>query len=282
VLPVFIGLEVLIWVAGLVALWRVISSRKSVTEAALKTWPVGVEEFALGVIFTVGAAWGLPQLTPYLSTHVFSSSANTAQWREAVQAAAFQLGLLGGALGAGYYLKQSLAKRAATEPSTLTPTPAPWAKPTQRPLLAGMVTFLIAIPVINGIGVVWKAILMAFGLPVNEQDMVGLFRDCDNPALWLFMLVLATIVAPLTEELVFRAGLFRFFHSRFPRGFALTLPALIFAALHGNVLAVVPLFALGVFFALAYERTGRISVTIVAHALFNLHTILLVMNGATD
>jgi membrane protease YdiL (CAAX protease family) len=36
-----------------------------------------------------------------------------------------------------------------------------------------------------------------------------------------------------------------------------------------------------VFFALAYEQTGRLRVPIIAHALFNLHTILLVMAGVT-
>jgi membrane protease YdiL (CAAX protease family) len=56
---------------------------------------------------------------------------------------------------------------------------------------------------------------------------------------------------------------------------------MIFALLHGSATAFLPLFALGVFFALAYERTGRIAVPMIAHALFNLHTILLVMAGVT-
>jgi uncharacterized protein len=38
---------------------------------------------------------------------------------------------------------------------------------------------------------------------------------------------------------------------------------------------------LGVAFALAYERTGRILVPIIGHALFNLNTILLLLAGVT-
>ena len=89
------------------------------------------------------------------------------------------------------------------------------------------------------------------------------------------------IIAPLTEELIFRAGLFRYLRTRVPRWIALLAPATIFAALHSNLVAFVPLLLLGVLFSLAYERTGRISVTIVAHSLFNLHTILLILAGVT-
>jgi len=95
------------------------------------------------------------------------------------------------------------------------------------------------------------------------------------------MIVLAAIVAPITEELIFRAGLFRYLRTRIPRALALILPALLFALLHGNLAAFTPLCALGVFFALAYERTGSIAVPMIAHALFNLHTIVRVMAGIT-
>ena len=41
----------------------------------------------------------------------------------------------------------------------------------------------------------------------------------------------------------------------------------------------IPLVTLAVVFALAYERTGNIGTTIVAHALFNLNAALLVLAG---
>ena len=40
-----------------------------------------------------------------------------------------------------------------------------------------------------------------------------------------------------------------------------------------------PLFVLGVVFSLAYERTGRILVTVIAHGLFNLNTIIVLLSG---
>ena len=92
----------------------------------------------------------------------------------------------------------------------------------------------------------------------------------------------SVVVAPVTEELIFRRGLFRWLRTRLPRPAALLLPAVLFAALHANLASFPALVVLGVIFSLAYERTGRIGTSIVAHALFNLHTILLVLAGVTD
>jgi membrane protease YdiL (CAAX protease family) len=64
-----------------------------------------------------------------------------------------------------------------------------------------------------------------------------------------------------------------------PRWLALLLPSVLFAGLHANLASFVPLALLGVVFSLAYERTGRIAVPIIAHALFNLNTIVLILAG---
>ena len=272
-----IGLEVVIWLAGLVALWRVVVARRVFASPALAPWPVTVEGFSLGVLLTLGGALALPYAVTDLSDKWLGVAARDGAWWQAVQAAAFQLGLLAGLLIAALFLRLNKSGRISdlAAPEVFRP------EPTHYPVMAGATVFLISIPVINGIGFFWKRLVEALGFSAAEQDMVSLFRDCDDPQRWLFMVGLATVIAPLTEELVFRAGLFRFLRNRLPRGLALVIPATLFALLHGNLVAVVPLCALGVFFAIAYEQTGRISVPIIAHALFNLHTILLVMAGVT-
>ena len=100
------------------------------------------------------------------------------------------------------------------------------------------------------------------------------------------MIVLAVVVAPLTEELVFRAGLFRFLRGRVPRWLALVGPSLVFAMLHVDwstlqgLASLAPLVVLAVVFSLAYERTGHIGTPIVAHACFTLNTIFVILSGA--
>ena len=117
---------------------------------------------------------------------------------------------------------------------------------------------------------------------------VDMFLRADSRLLLVVLIGLATIVAPVTEELVFRAGLFRYFRTRLPRWLAFLLPAVLFAALHVDnwktlegFASFAPLVALAVFFSAAYERTGRIGTSIVAHALFNLNTVLLIFAGVT-
>jgi membrane protease YdiL (CAAX protease family) len=275
----FFIFEVGCWLAGIVLLWRLLSGRMGSRLPALAPWPVSLEGFVTGALLVVAGGYLLPLIPAHLSNDLLGPAAQDGDWWTLVLGSSFQLGLLGGALLAGLYLRFQLRR----EPTFVdVPSAAPpSAPPAPRPLLAGLVTFLISIPLITALGFGWKMLLDTFGFPTGEQEMVDMFRNADDPALLLFMIILAAVIAPVTEELIFRAGLFRYLRTRVSHGFALVIPALIFAFLHGNLVAVVPLFVLGVFFAVAYERTGRIAVPMIAHSLFNLHTIVLAMAGVS-
>lgn len=269
----FILVEIACWFAGIVLCVRLALGRLGSQQPALGPWRVSVEGFVTCALFVAAGGWIMPHAATYLSDDVLGPAARDGKWWMMVQGAAFQTGLLSGAL------LGSLLIRFQSRPPA--PPPLPGAVKTRQPVLAGLITFLISLPLISGIGLAWKSILEFLGHPAGEQEMVDLFRNADDPALLGFMIFLAVVIAPVTEELIFRAGIFRYLRTRIPRWLALILPALLFALLHGNLTAFVPLFALGVFFAYAYERTGRIAVPMIAHALFNLHTIVLVMAGVT-
>jgi len=143
----------------------------------------------------------------------------------------------------------------------------------------GLATFLIALPLVGATALVWQSLLRLGGIEIHEQDLVGIFAETDSPLLLLGLALLAVVSAPVTEELVFRAGIFRFLRTRTPRWVALALPALLFAAMHANLASFAPLAVLGLVFALAYERSGTIAVPIFAHALFNLNTIGMLLAG---
>jgi membrane protease YdiL (CAAX protease family) len=149
----------------------------------------------------------------------------------------------------------------------------------------GFLTFLISLPVIVVTGSLWEQSLKLLGLPVHKQDLVSWFANAGSPWLLAGMISLAVLVAPVAEEFVFRAGLFRLLRGRVPRAVALFLPATVFAALHVNwptlqgLVSFAPLLALAVVLSLAYERTGRIGTVIFAHACFNLNTILVIFSG---
>lgn len=271
---VFILVEIACWLAGIVLCVRLVIGRLGPKQPALTPWVVSIEGFFTCALLVALGAFLMPQAATHLGDDVLGPAARDGKWWMMVQGAAFQIGMLAGALLGG--LLASFQSRSATPPDF------PTAAKIRRPILGGLITFLISLPLIGAIGLAWKYILELFGHAAGEQEMVDLFRNADDPALLGFMIILAAVVAPVTEELIFRAGIFRYLRTRIPRSLALILPALLFALLHGNLTALVPLFALGVFFAYAYERTGRIVVPMIAHALFNLHTIVLVMAGVTD
>ncbi len=144
---------------------------------------------------------------------------------------------------------------------------------------SGLATFLVALPVVTVVGLIWQALLALCGIKPEIQEAIDLLRFTDSVWLRGLLLFVAVVVAPVTEELIFRAGLFRFLRTRWPRWAALLLPAVLFALLHLNLGSFVPLVALALVFSLAYERTGNVGTTIVAHALFNLNASLLVLAG---
>lgn len=150
-----------------------------------------------------------------------------------------------------------------------------------RKFTFGAITVLIVLPSLTAVGLAWQQFLEWIGVTLEQQDLVEIFADEKSPTLLILMTLLAITVAPVTEELIFRGGIFRYMRTRTPRWVALIVPALLFGALHANLASFVPLVVLGIILALAYERTGSIVVPIVAHGLFNLHTIILILSGLT-
>lgn len=143
----------------------------------------------------------------------------------------------------------------------------------------GSLAFLAVMPLAAGTGLIWERFLQTTGLPTERQELVDLFLQTKSPALLGCLIALALLVAPVCEELVFRVGIFRFLRTRTPRWVAFGVSAGLFALLHGNWMSALPLFILGLVFAVSYERTGRMAVPILAHALFNLNSLLLVLSG---
>jgi len=146
-------------------------------------------------------------------------------------------------------------------------------------LPVGAGVFCIVIVATQAVSIIWNWLLDRFGVPSGEQDLVQLFRDEHSPARLLVMVLIAVVIAPMWEEIIFRGALFGYLRTRLPRVLAFMLPALAFAIVHLNARVFVPLFVLALIHSKAYEHTGRIGVTIVSHALFNLATICAILLG---
>jgi membrane protease YdiL (CAAX protease family) len=152
-------------------------------------------------------------------------------------------------------------------------------EPLAKVFVHAISTVAIALPVLALTSAAWNLVLRALGLPDQPQDLLVVFNSVESKALLAAMLFVACVLAPLNEELLFRGAIFRFCRQRFGRPAALLISGVLFGALHGNWASFVPLAVLGIALALAYERTGDLRVSILAHGLFNLNTLLIVLSG---
>jgi membrane protease YdiL (CAAX protease family) len=250
-------------VAGLVLLWkRVLSpaARQAGPQAsALRPWDASLLELGMLVWVVIVTGFALQVgLTSLLSALKVEGLKATI-----IASFGFQGGMLLGCLGFASYSDAG----------------KDYAFPKAGFIKGGLATFLIVLPLVFGLGAVWHWLLNLCGVDVNQQELVDLFRKAGSPWLVGGLVFLAVVVAPVTEELIFRAGLFRFLRTRTPRWVALVLPAVLFGALHMNLASFPQLVLLGIVFSLAFERTGNIGVSMLGHALFNLNTIVMILLG---
>lgn len=107
------------------------------------------------------------------------------------------------------------------------------------------------------------------------QDTVQLLQESNDPVLLGMMAFAAVIAAPVCEEIVFR-GYFYPAAKKFagPWG-AAACSALVFAAAHGSLAALLPLFVFGLVLVIIYEKTGSLWAPIAVHFCFNGATVVI-------
>jgi membrane protease YdiL (CAAX protease family) len=82
-------------------------------------------------------------------------------------------------------------------------------------------------------------------------------------------IILAALVAPVVEEIIFRGILLRGFAAHYGRARGVLYSSLLFGLAHANPWQFVPALVLGFFLGALYLRTRTVVPTIVAHALYN-------------
>ncbi|MEY5020421.1 MAG: hypothetical protein RLZ22_1509 [Verrucomicrobiota bacterium] len=109
------------------------------------------------------------------------------------------------------------------------------------------------------------------------QDSVKLLQTTEDPSVLWLMALAAVIVAPLCEELLFRGYLYPVAKKFTGPWLAACSSALFFAAAHGNLSALLPLFLFGLLLVWMYERTGSLWAPIAVHFCFNFATVTVQM-----
>lgn len=245
---------------------------------ALPHWPVTIPEFLFAAMLVFAGGFLLQSAAHWAFSAKIAGAADRTGLELFVYGAGFHLGILSGcALFPA--LRRRLYADYGSEPPSFRPAPAPAWDDVLR-YAAG--TVIIALPVLTILSLGWTELLRAFSLPDEPQDLIGIFAHTQSPAVIAGMLFVACVLAPLSEELLFRAGLYRYIRQKLGRTPALLLSGVCFGMLHGNWAGFVPLAVLGMILAIVYEATGSLRVAVVAHSLFNLNTILIVLSGLPE
>ncbi|MCQ2796525.1 MAG: CPBP family intramembrane metalloprotease [Bacilli bacterium] len=148
-----------------------------------------------------------------------------------------------------------------------------------RPLVAA----LIGLAVITAFSYAYQAIFNGCGYPIADSDnQTALVKMCKNwPALTFFFVVL---LAPLTEEITYRLGLFTLLRKR-NRYLAYVVTILIFALGHFNFTAKdivnefinLPLYVVPAFVLTALYEYEGVSSSVYAHVLNNLISFIIIL-----
>lgn len=130
-------------------------------------------------------------------------------------------------------------------------------------------------------------VLIAYGALLLALESVGVnisaFEDRNalpadlarSPRVFLMFAVALVVVAPISEELFFRALLFRGMRGYWGLAPSLALSGLAFGLFHVNPGVLLPFAAIGMLFAWANEQSGSLWTSIVAHAAVNGVSLLL-------
>ena len=137
--------------------------------------------------------------------------------------------------------------------------------------LTGALWLLITYPLIL---IIQETVQQFTGASDDSQLIVSYFLEHPDLRHRIAVILMAVVVAPVAEEIIFRGyfyGVIRCFGGRIP---ALLTSSLLFAAIHVHLPSIPGLFILAVILCFLYERTASLWAPIALHAAFNASTII--------
>ncbi|MEM8922215.1 MAG: type II CAAX endopeptidase family protein [Actinomycetota bacterium] len=107
----------------------------------------------------------------------------------------------------------------------------------------------------------------------TAEELIGAI---DTPLDYLLIVFAVVVMAPLVEEVFFRGLLLQSLDRRWGAVVGVAVSSVLFAAVHLEWVLMPGLTLFGVISALAVLKTGRLGVSWIMHAAFNLTTVLLI------
>lgn len=129
---------------------------------------------------------------------------------------------------------------------------------------------------------VWFLLLLqlqkwGWNISLNPQGLARALTETSSYFFMIFTSFVAIFLVPISEELLFRGGIYRYFNFSGNSLRAMILCSLLFAIMHWNALAFLPLFVFSLLLIRLYEKHQNLWVVMGVHGLFNGNSILLIL-----
>lgn len=138
-----------------------------------------------------------------------------------------------------------------------------------------LITLIVSVFAIPLTGLITLLIMLVLGLPLENPQVDFLLPDDISLLTAALMILLAGILVPIAEELIFRGFLYNFLKERWGVWPGVFISALVFAIIHGNVIVGVTAFFLGIILAILYEYSHSLWTSILFHSVNNSAKIAL-------
>ena len=141
----------------------------------------------------------------------------------------------------------------------------------------GVLSYLAMIPLLLAVLFLISVAAKFFSYEPSPQRVVEMFLKESRVGNLVFLTFFVALLEPAIEEIFFRGFVYKAFRTAWGVGRAMVISALIFAVVHMNVVAFLPIFVLGIFLAYLYEHTGSLVSSMTAHMLHNLLMVSLTL-----
>jgi len=138
-----------------------------------------------------------------------------------------------------------------------------------RAIALGVAVVAVALPLTVGLNEVCKILLTQFAGNVETQPTMKILESSVSLPQRIYFGFTAIVLAPLLEEILFRAILYRGIKQHGYPKLALFGSAVLFGAIHLSLLTFVPLTVLAIILALLYDKADSLMAPIIAHSIFN-------------
>lgn len=254
---------------GGLLLWLGLSAAIAVLLLALRIYWQLLQRARAGHGNIAASPFGLPDLLvssvlfAWLGGAAIQGFAHPASPRTLTERSIIESGLLFGAVVGVILLVLHARQHSATRTFGLKPA-------SLRAVAAAAARYFVtALPLVF---FCFALVNLLVGEEAQPQEIAQFFTEAAADSNWPRMLLagsLAVLVAPVTEEFIFRGYLYGVLRRYLGVTPALILTSLLFASIHLNGAVFLPLFVLAACLTLAYEATGSLLASIFMHALFN-------------